>query len=97
MALRKYYMHMTQQTYEEIAEGIVRVTNRDGKTGVFQWSGEWIEGELREASTNMLVFAGGRDVHPAFNYRWTMVPADRERASGWPEDLERHLETAGVL
>ena len=59
MPLRKYYMHMTQQTYEEVAEGIVRVTNRDGKTGVFRWSGEWIEGAERGLTAVGILCANG--------------------------------------
>ena len=97
MTLRKYYMHVTQQTFEEIGEGLVRVTNRDGKSGVFRWDGPWVEGDLRDVNTNMLVYTGGPDTLAAFKYRWVTVPADIERASGWPEEIERHLKASGTL
>jgi len=97
MALRKYYMHLSHQTFEELEPGIVRVTNQDGKSGVFRWDGPWIEGEVRDVNINMLVFTGGPDTPAAFNFRWVKVPADIERASGWPEDIERHLIASGTL
>ena len=97
MALRKYNMHMTRQIFEELGEGRVRVTNRDGKWGVFRWSGEWLEGDVRDANPNMLVYTGGPNVHPLFNYRWTKLPVDLGRPSGWPEPLEQHLLNTGAL
>ena len=97
MALRKFIMHKTLQTFEELGDGLVRVTNQDGKTGVFGWSGPWVEGELRQVNVNMLIYTGGPDVHPAFRFRWTKMPGDVERPSGWPEALERDLKKAGAL
>ena len=95
--LRKFIMHMTHQTYEEIGGGLVRVTNRDGKTGVFRWDGPWVEGDVRDANSNMLLFTGGPDVQPGFKFRWTVMPADIKRASGWPKDLEPALKKSGAL
>ena len=97
MSLRKYFMHLTHQTYEELGEGIVRVTDRNGRTGVFHWTGPWIEGELRECNINMLSFTGGPNIPKEFNYRWPEVPADTKRTSGWPEKLERYLTSVGTL
>lgn len=97
MAMRRYIMHMTQQTYEEIGEGLVRVTNRDGRTGIFTLDGQWLEGEVKDANTNMLVYTAGPNMPPDFQYRWLSVPADTERASGWPERLERQLASSGIL
>jgi hypothetical protein len=90
-------MHLTQQIYEEIGDGLVRVTNRDGKSGVFDRNGRWIEGDVRDANTNMLVYTAGPDLPRDFVYRWLSVPADPHRASGWPEHLERSLISAGIL
>jgi len=97
MTLRRYTMHVSHQTYEEIGDGLVRVTNRDGKSGVFKFTGEWVEGDLRDASTTMLMYAGGPDVHPAFNFRWTKLPAAPDRPSGWPEAQERILKASGTI
>ena len=97
MAMRRYIMHMTQQTFEEIGEGLVRVTNRDGRTGIFTSDGRWVEGELKDANTNMLVYTGGPNMPSDFQYRWLNVPADTERSSGWPECHEKQLASAGIL
>ena len=97
MTLRRYYMHVSHQTFEEIGDGLVRVTNRDGKTGVFKFTGEWVEGELHDASANMLMYTGGPDVHPAFSFRWTKLPTDPDRPSGWPEAQERILKASGTI
>jgi hypothetical protein len=97
MALRKFILHLTRQTYEELGDGLVRITNPDGKTGVFKYTGEWVEGDVRDASLNMLVYTGGPDCHPDFTFRWTMLPADTSRPSGWPEKYERHLKAVGTI
>lgn len=96
MALRKYFMNLTKQIYEELGGGRVRVTNRDGKTGVFHYDGRWIEGDVREANVNMLIFTGGPNLPEAFDYRWTTLPSDPERESGWPEEQERYLKRRGT-
>jgi hypothetical protein len=96
-AMRKYVMHLTQQTYEEIGDGRVRVTTRSGKSGVFRWDGEWLEGDACDPNANMLVYTAGPDMPEGFGYRWTQVPVDTERLSGWPEHLERQLISAGII
>lgn len=95
--MRRYVMHLTQQIYEEIGEGRVRVTNRDGKSGVFDLNGRWIEGDVHDANVNMLVYTAGPEMPAGFSYRWLAVPADTRRPSGWPAPLEERLVAAGVL
>jgi hypothetical protein len=95
--MRRYFMHMTNQTFEEIGEGLVRVTNPDGKTGVFTWEGRWIEGDVRDVNVNMLIYTGGPDVERGFDFRWTRMPQALDRPSGWPEAQERRLKALGLI
>lgn len=89
--MRKYYYVAQRQMFEEIGEGRVRVTDEDGKSGVFHHDGRFIEGELTTVNTHMLTYVGGPRVAKAFNYRWTEIAVDVDRPSGWPEHLERLL------
>ena len=90
---RKYRYIPAKQTFEELPDGRVRVTADDGRWGIFRWNGPWIEGELTQANVHMLVWCGGPDTPAEFHYRWTDVPIDINRPSGWPEEYEkfRHL------
>jgi hypothetical protein len=89
--LRKYRHVANKQLFEELGDGLVRVTTDEGKSGVFRWNGPWVEGELTECNHNMLIFCGGPTLPKACNYRWSEVPEDVNRPSGWPEELERIL------
>ncbi|MDB5714836.1 MAG: hypothetical protein JWO15_2233 [Sphingomonadales bacterium] len=93
---RKYKICVSEEVYEELDGGLVRVTARDGRTGTFRCDGRWLEGDLREANLNMLIFCGGPNVPTIFNYRWPEVPAAIDRPSGWPEAHERHLKNVGI-
>ena len=95
--LRKYFMNLTKQTFEELGGGLVRVTNRDGKSGVFHYDGRWVEGDIRDANVHMLMYTAGPNIPKAFDYRWTALPSAPERESGWPEEQERYLKSKGVL
>ena len=88
---RKYYHVLGKQTFEELSDGLVRVTDDEGRSGVFRWSGEHVEGELTQCNLHMLSWTGGPTVPKALNYRWPEVPADVNRPSGWPEALEKLL------
>ncbi|MDB5159704.1 MAG: hypothetical protein JWR50_4411 [Mucilaginibacter sp.] len=88
---RKYYHVACKQTFEEIGDGLVRVTTADGREGIFKSTGQWVEGELTEANLHMLVWTGGPRLPQDFRYRWTEIPIDISRPSGWPEHLERAL------
>lgn len=97
MTLRKYFMRVNGQTYEELGEGLVRVSDPDGRSGLFRSDGRWVEGDLRQANIHMLIYTGGPVIPQEFNYRWPEVPVDTARPSGWPEVHERHLKTIGAL
>jgi hypothetical protein len=88
---RKYYDVAGKQTFEEIGDGLVRVTSAAGRSGVFRWTGEWVEGDLTECNLHMLSWTGGPTFPKALNYRWTQVPTDINRPSGWPEEYEKLL------
>lgn len=89
--LRKHYHVLGKQTFEEVGDGIVRVTDLEGRWGLFRWTGEYIEGELTQCSQQMLRWVGGPNIPKECNYRWTEVPADINRESGWPEHLEKYI------
>ena len=88
---RKYRHNGTRLTYEEMPRGRVRVSDDAGRWGIFDWKGPWIEGEITQCNTHMLVWVGGMDIPEEFRYHWTSVPVDRSRPSGWPEPIERAL------
>ncbi len=89
---RKYHHHGDKCAYEEIGDGLVRVTTEDGVTGTFRADGRWVEGKLRDANLHMLIYTGGPNCPREFNYHSNpIVPADIDRPSGWPEHLERML------
>ena len=89
--LRKYYYVAFKETYEELPDGKVKVTDKDGQWGIFHWNGPWIEGELTDCNLHMLVWTGGPSIPKECNYRWPEVPADINRASGWPAHREKTL------
>jgi hypothetical protein len=88
---RKYVHQAALLTYEEIADGQVRVTDGGGRTGIFRWDGRYIEGELTQANQHMLLWCGGPDIPTEFRYQWAEVPIDVDRPSGWPEAIEKML------
>ena len=45
--------------YEQDGNGNVRVTDVDGRTGLFTQEGRWLEGELRESDPHMCGWVGG--------------------------------------
>jgi len=88
---RKYYHVLGKKMFEEIGDGLVKVTDEAGRSGVFRWDGPYVEGELTEASLHMLIWCGGPRIPKVMNYRWPEVPADINRPSGWPEEIEKHV------
>ena len=89
--LRRYYHTAMKAMYEEVAPGVVKVTDKAGRTGVFSWKGPWIEGELTQANIHMLLLCGGPWLPKDFRYHWTETPEDPRRPSGWPEMYETLL------
>jgi hypothetical protein len=55
---------ITGMLYEEIGEGLIRVTN-GARTGTFRAMGEWVEGDQTEADLHMLEWVGGQNIAPA--------------------------------
>jgi hypothetical protein len=90
-ALRKYRYVAGKQTFEEVEPGKVRITDDEGRWGLFHWDGRFIEGELTTVNTHMLRYAGGPSLPKALNFRWTEIPTDIHRPSGWPEEQETLL------
>ncbi len=43
--------------------GLVHVTGKDGKTGIFTENGYWVEGELGQADPHMCKWLGGRQLN----------------------------------
>jgi len=89
--LRKYRHVAMKQTFEELGDGLVKVTADDGRTGVFQWRGPHVEGELTQANVHMLVWTGGPDLPDDCRFHWIETPIDVDRPSGWPEEYEKRL------
>ena len=89
--LRKYYYVLRKQTFEELPDGNVKVTDKDGRSGIFTWEGKLLEGDLTTVNRHMLAWAGGPTVPKICNYRWNELRIDADRPSGWPEDLEKML------
>jgi hypothetical protein len=87
--LRKYYYVKDKQTFEELGDGLVRVTAEDGRSGVFHWSGQFVEGDLTQCNLHMLNWCGGARLPKALNLRWVEYPFDVSRPSFFPEEIER--------
>jgi hypothetical protein len=89
--LRRWRHPGMKQTFQEVGDGTVRVTDDDGRSGVFQVDGRYISGDLTQVSKHMLVWTGGDWLPEATNYRWTLIPVDVNRPSGWPAEQEKAL------
>jgi len=53
--------------YDLEAKGVIRITGRDGKTGLFQADGTYISGDAYFADPHLCGWIGGRD--PSSRYR----------------------------
>ena len=58
---RKLHM-LTGAIYESISEGVARVTMPDGRTGLFDHTGRWLDGELRESDPHLCLWVAGRQL-----------------------------------
>ena len=45
-----------------------------GKSGVFEWTGEWVEGDLTQADLHFLRYIGGPTLPPEKDIFWTVLP-----------------------
>jgi NAD(P)-dependent dehydrogenase (short-subunit alcohol dehydrogenase family) len=55
---------LTRAIYETVADGLVRVTEEGGRTGVFHPDGRWHSGELRDCDPQFLGWVGGPTLEP---------------------------------
>ena len=51
---------ITGATYELADDGLVRVTERDGREGLFHPDGRWASGDLRFADPHLIDWVGGK-------------------------------------
>ena len=51
---------LTGATYELADDGLVRVTEKDGRTGLFRPDGRYVSGELRYADPHLTDWVGGK-------------------------------------
>jgi len=86
--LRRWRYALRKQTFEEIGDGTCRVTCDDGREGLFDSEGRYLSGNLTQVSREMVHWVTGPRMPPGCNFRWSQVPVDIERSSGWPEYLE---------
>jgi hypothetical protein len=86
--LRRWRHPSMKQDFQQLEDGTVRVTGDDGRSGIFQVDGRYISGDLTQASKHMLVWTGQPELPQLYNYRWTLVPVDIDRPSGWPEEFD---------
>lgn len=61
--------------YENVGEGLVRVTKKDGRSGLFRTDGSWIEGEVTQAEPSMCLFIGVKDVAPGHDVSYQRTPS----------------------
>jgi len=86
--LRRWRHPSMKQFFQQLEDGTVRVTGDDGRSGIFHVDGRYISGDLTQASKHMLVWTGQPELPEIYNYRWTLVPVDTDRPSGWPAEFE---------
>jgi len=58
---RKLHM-LTGAIYDSEEVGVARVTMPDGRAGLFDPTGRWLEGELREADPHLCLWVAGRQL-----------------------------------
>src|SRR5258708_6046433 len=46
-------------TYEELGDGLVKVTTKSGAYGIFDWEGHWKEGSVTHADPHLTNYVGG--------------------------------------
>lgn len=88
---RKYYAVLDKQMFEEIGDGLVKVTNSEGEWGIFRSTGPWVEGPLTQCNIHMLNWTGGNRLSKISNFRWTEYPTDLTRPSNYPADMEKEI------
>jgi NAD(P)-dependent dehydrogenase (short-subunit alcohol dehydrogenase family) len=74
----------TGAIYETVADGLVRVTDEAGRSGLFHSDGRWNAGELRQADPHFLGWVGGPTLEAAggTSSRAAMAPARPHASNG---------------
>tara|TARA_B000000475_G_scaffold257652_1_gene239067 strand:+ start:244 stop:456 length:213 start_codon:yes stop_codon:yes gene_type:complete len=52
----------TGALYQRIADNTIKVTTKDGVTGIFDGEGQWIEGELFEADPELCIWLSAKRI-----------------------------------
>jgi hypothetical protein len=71
-------------TYDLMADGTIRVVTRDGLTGVFDTTGTWLSGEVKQADPHLCLWIGGKELPNRFQQA---AAALKEDASVPAEEL----------
>jgi hypothetical protein len=53
-------------TYDLTEEGTIRVVDRDGRVGVFDATGTWISGDLKQSDPHLCLWIGGKELPNRF-------------------------------
>ncbi|WP_197460218.1 aromatic ring-hydroxylating oxygenase subunit alpha [Sphingorhabdus sp. M41] len=67
--------------YQEVEGGKVRVEDKQrNKSGLFEWDGTWIEGDLTQADIHFLRYIGGPTMRAEKDIFWSVMPPTPEHA-----------------
>jgi hypothetical protein len=53
-------------TYDLLEDGTICVVDRDGRVGVFDSTGTWLSGELKQADPHLCLWIGGKELPNRF-------------------------------
>jgi len=53
-------------TYDLQEDGTIRVVDRDGRVGVFDKTGTWLSGDVRQADPHLCLWIGGKELPNRF-------------------------------
>jgi len=63
--------------YEHLGDGKVKVQKEGSNSyGIFDWKGEWLEGEVTQADPLMLMYIGGPDLPLDHEVMWMSAPSE---------------------
>ncbi len=74
---RKLHM-LTGAVYDCEADGVARVTMPDGRTGRFDHTGSWLDGELKEADPHLCLWVAGRQLPLGMKANTKDLPLDSQ-------------------
>jgi hypothetical protein len=71
-------------TYDLMADGTIRVVSRDGLAGIFDTTGSWLSGDVKQADPHLCLWIGGKELPNRFQQA---AAALKEEASVPAEEL----------